>query len=146
MGYEKLREVCDICYHHGVSVVSVYALSFDNRIKRPKQEIYSLYTLLIRKIDELAAVLQKNHVEFRWSGSPEGLPKKVVNTLNDLVEQQVSSPRERLVFQTRTRQAEEEEKPSTREISTSVVSFHSDTVMLGRGPLFLLWDTLSAAD
>ncbi len=76
--------------------VSVYALSFDNRIKRLKQEIYSLYTLLIRKIDELAAVLQKNHIEFRWSGNPEGLPKKVVNKLNNLVEQQVSSPKGRI--------------------------------------------------
>lgn len=90
-GYKKLLEICDECYRYGVSVVSVYALSFDNRVKRPKQEIHYLYNLLLDNLTELTANLQRNNIEFKWSGSPEGLPDNVVKKLHDLEKYQIPS-------------------------------------------------------
>jgi undecaprenyl diphosphate synthase len=83
-GYRTLQDVCDTCYHHGVSVVSVYALSIDNREKRPAQEIQYLYELLLENLDEFAATLRNNEVTFYWSGCSKGLPDSVVKRLKEL--------------------------------------------------------------
>jgi undecaprenyl diphosphate synthase len=74
----------------------VYALSWDNRLKRPAREIRFLYKLLLERIDDLVLRLRKDQVEFRWSGSPEGLPQNIVRKLRHLTTHQPASPEGRV--------------------------------------------------
>lgn len=83
-GVETLTSVIRMADEIGIKVVTVYAFSTENWA-RPKDEVSALMGLLIeffrRKIDEL----HRNRVCVRIMGSRDGVPERVLKTMDDAI-------------------------------------------------------------
>ena len=73
-GARRLQPVLDACYAWGVQVVSVYALSTDNRHHRDPAEVRLLLDLIRGEGERLVRRLERDGVRFVHSGAREGLP------------------------------------------------------------------------
>ncbi len=52
-GYERIKQVLEWLYEIGVKVVTVYALSYENCMRRPKEELEKLFELARKGLREL---------------------------------------------------------------------------------------------
>lgn len=73
-GVNSVREVVEAAGELGIEVVTFYTFSTENW-KRPKQEVSSLWKLLVRTIKDEVPDLNKNNVQLRVTGIIEQLPK-----------------------------------------------------------------------
>jgi len=83
VGYEKLKEVLRWLWDLGVKVVTVYAMSYENCLKRPKDEKQHLIELIEKGIDELISKgeIDQRRVYVRFFGRLDMIPKKLVDKI-----------------------------------------------------------------
>lgn len=68
----------------GIKFLTLYAFSTENW-NRPKQEVDALMSLLIATINSETDTLIKNNIRLLTIGNIDGLPKKVRENLNELI-------------------------------------------------------------
>ncbi len=73
-GVNSVRKIVEASGELGVEVVTFYTFSTENW-KRPKQEVSSLWKLLVRTIKDEVPELNRNNVQLRVTGIVEQLPK-----------------------------------------------------------------------
>ena len=83
-GYEKLKEVLDWLWELGVKVVTIYAMSYENCIKRPRIEKEHLFQLLRRAISELKNEVDKRRIKVKFIGREDLIPKDVLAKMKEL--------------------------------------------------------------
>ena len=87
-GYLRVREILDFLWDLGVRVVTLYALSYENCVKRPPEERKHLYALILRAVDDMLRDprVAKGLVRVRPVGELGLLPRIVQNRLGFLEE------------------------------------------------------------
>lgn len=87
-GANNVEEVLDWCYDLGVETVTLYVLSVENLLRRPREELDALLGLIEEKVDEMLATgkLEKRGVRFRAMGRLEMLPRSLREKLERLEE------------------------------------------------------------
>ncbi len=85
-GYEKLKEVLNWLWELGVKVVTIYAMSYENCIKRPREEREHLFQLLRKAIEELKGEVDKKKIKVKFIGRESLIPKDVQVMMRELEE------------------------------------------------------------
>lgn len=83
-GVKAVRDSVEGAAELGIQFLTLYAFSTENW-NRPKQEVDALMSLLIATINSETDTLIKNNVRLLTIGNIDGLPKKVSENLNELI-------------------------------------------------------------
>ncbi len=76
-GYKKMKEVLNWLYDLGVRIVTVYAMSYENCIKRSEDEKKYLYSLIERGLRELVEEAQKRGARIKVTGRLDLVPQSL---------------------------------------------------------------------
>jgi len=87
-GYERLREILNFLWDVGVRFVTVYTLSRENCLRRPREELSLIHGLILRAVKELRSDerVRAGRLRFRFVGDEGLLPGNVVDALRGLEE------------------------------------------------------------
>jgi undecaprenyl diphosphate synthase len=83
-GVKAVRDSVEGAAELGIKYLTLYAFSTENW-NRPKKEVDALMSLLIASINSETNTLLKNNVRLLTIGNIDGLPKKVSENLNELI-------------------------------------------------------------
>jgi len=85
-GYRKLKDVLEVLWKLGVKVVTVYAMSYENCIKRSLEEREHICRLLERAIDEMVSSgeLKSRGVRVKFFGRLDMLPQRLVAKIREV--------------------------------------------------------------
>lgn len=88
-GYKKMREVLQWLYDLGINIVTIYAMSYENCLKRSEEERRNLFNIIKRGLIELneEGVLKKYKVKFKVFGNLELVDNEVVKYAKMLEEE-----------------------------------------------------------
>jgi len=88
VGYERLEEVLKWLWELGVKVVTVYAMSYENCIKRSEEEKTHLFNLMKKGIDRVISerVLEKHKVRVRFLGRLDIIPEDLRSKISRIEE------------------------------------------------------------
>jgi len=88
VGYERLEEVLKWLWELGVKVVTVYAMSYENCIKRSEEEKTHLFNLMKKGIDRFISerVLEKHKVRVRFLGRLDIIPEDLRSKISRIEE------------------------------------------------------------
>jgi undecaprenyl diphosphate synthase len=86
-GMENLVEILEEATKLGVKTLTVYALSTENYLKREKGEVDHILKLIIKGARYYKRKLIGNNVRVKVLGKFQSLPAKIVQTLDNLVDQ-----------------------------------------------------------
>lgn len=97
-GYMVLKRVLDFLWEVGVRYVSVYVLSLENCVRRPREELEKIYELIIRGARELIddPRVVRGELGFKAVGNLDLLPDYVVDELNRV--EKIARGRERFLI------------------------------------------------
>lgn len=84
-GADNIKKLCLHAADVGVKYLSLYAFSTEN-FKRSAEEVNFLMDLFIRVFTTEFKVFEENNVKVLFSGRREPLPKKVLETMDGIVE------------------------------------------------------------
>ncbi|HUM16215.1 MAG TPA: isoprenyl transferase [Candidatus Nitrosotalea sp.] len=84
-GVKSLRSVVRAAGEVGVQFLTIYAFSSENW-QRPPHEVSTLMTLLERSIERELPELMERNVRFRVIGRPDGVPARVAERIQRLVD------------------------------------------------------------
>ena len=84
-GADNIKKLCLHAADVGVKYLSLYAFSTEN-FKRSAEEVNFLMDLFIRVFTTEFKVFEENNVKVLFSGRREPLPKKVLETMDEIVE------------------------------------------------------------
>ena len=84
-GVKSVRAVVRAAGELGIEFLTLYAFSSENW-KRPHQEVSTLMTLLERSIERELPELMERNVRFRVIGRADGVPARVGERINRLIE------------------------------------------------------------
>ncbi len=76
-GYRKMKEVLRWLYELGVKIVTIYAMSYENCIRRSVEERRHLYSLIERGLKELVEEAGRRRVRIRVSGRLDLVPQSL---------------------------------------------------------------------
>ena len=87
-GYYKLRQVVEWLLELGVKTVTIYALSYENCLKRSPKELNHLFNLAKRGLEELLKedLIYKYRVKVKVIGRLDIVPKDVVRVAKEVEE------------------------------------------------------------
>jgi tritrans,polycis-undecaprenyl-diphosphate synthase [geranylgeranyl-diphosphate specific] len=79
-GYRKMKEVLQWLYDLGIQIVTIYAMSYENCLKRSEEERKHLFELIKRGLVELyeEGILEKYRVKFKVFGNLNLVDKDIV--------------------------------------------------------------------
>ncbi len=82
-GYEKLKQVIEWLLDLGVKTITVYALSYENCLKRSKQELDHLFNLAKKGLEELlhSDLIYRYRVKVKVIGRLEIVPRDVIEMI-----------------------------------------------------------------
>ncbi|MBY9007255.1 MAG: di-trans,poly-cis-decaprenylcistransferase [Candidatus Lokiarchaeota archaeon] len=85
-GYKSLKKILYNFFDAGIQYLTVYTLSLENALNRPKDELKYIYKIIIKAIDTIIKEKDtvKNKVRFRVIGRIELLPDEVKEKVNEL--------------------------------------------------------------
>ena len=83
-GVKSVRAITTACAEAGLENLTLYALSVENFIKRPRAEIEFLLILLKRFVVQERKTIMENNIRFRTIGRTEEFPKRVRRELEEL--------------------------------------------------------------
>ena len=88
IGYKKLKEVLNWLWDLGIRAVTIYAMSYENCLKRPKDEREHLIKLLEEGIHELLnnGEVDRRKVRVKFIGRLDLIPQRVLNLIKTLEE------------------------------------------------------------
>lgn len=97
-GYAVLKRVLDFLWEVGVRYVSVYVLSLENCVYRPKEELKKIHELIVKGVRELIndPRVVRGELGFKAVGNLDLLPDYVVNELSRV--ERIVCGRERLLI------------------------------------------------
>jgi tritrans,polycis-undecaprenyl-diphosphate synthase [geranylgeranyl-diphosphate specific] len=95
-GYRKMKEVLRWLHDLGVKIVTIYAMSYENCVKRPEDERERLYSLIERGLRELLDEALRRGVRIRVTGRLELVPESLRRIARD-AEARTSGNGERVV-------------------------------------------------
>lgn len=84
-GTKSVREITEACAELGVENLTLYAFSTENW-NRPKLEVQTLMKLLISSLKKEIGTLQENNIKLSAIGNLTALPAKVLDELNDVID------------------------------------------------------------
>ena len=76
-GAETFRSIATFCRDIGIEHLTVYALSTENRLNRPKAEVEEVYNLLRRYINESLQTMERDKVRLKFFGNIAQLPQDI---------------------------------------------------------------------
>jgi len=85
-GAEVLKDICLAAFRYGVPYVSAFVFSTDNW-NRSKTEVTYLMKLIIKFVDKYLKELSDNEIKVVFVGARDGLPKAVMQALDEAVKQ-----------------------------------------------------------
>lgn len=85
-GVRAVRDTIEAAGHLGIDVLTLYAFSAENW-NRPRQEVWTLMSLLREYLRRELESLRKNGIRLRILGRREGLPSDLLQRLDDAMEQ-----------------------------------------------------------
>ena len=85
-GMEAMIKLTEHAKNLGIKYLTVYALSTENIVNRPREEIDGLFDLLRKYFSKYAKELHKSMVSVRVIGDKSALPEDVRKLLNDIEE------------------------------------------------------------
>lgn len=89
-GAKKLEEVLEWCLQLGIKQVSVYALSIENLLERPKLELKQIFRIFYQYLKKWergeASILDKYEVRVRFIGDLEKLPLKLRRLMGKIMQ------------------------------------------------------------
>ncbi len=79
-GYERLKEVLDWIWDLGIKVVTIYAMSSENCLYRPKREREELFNITRKGLEELLTMdlIHKNRIRVKVFGRLDLIPRDIV--------------------------------------------------------------------
>ncbi|MBR5430647.1 MAG: isoprenyl transferase [Firmicutes bacterium] len=83
-GVEAVRRLIEICREINVPSLTIYAFSTENW-RRSADEVGYLMNLLVEKLYAEIHTMQENGVRYNFIGKREGLPDKVLKTLDKAI-------------------------------------------------------------
>ncbi len=85
-GYRKIKEVLDVLWKLGVKVVTVYAMSSENCVKRSAEEREHLFNLVQRAIDEMEASgeIDRRRVRVKVFGRLDMVPSSLLHKIREV--------------------------------------------------------------
>lgn len=83
-GAETFRRVTTYCRDIGMKAVTVYVLSTENILRRPKREVDALMQLLRRYLREAYDDAEKNRISFRFPGERGVLPADISGMMDEV--------------------------------------------------------------
>jgi len=88
LGADKVEDLLRWCLKIGVRVVTLYVLSLENILRRPKDQLGEIYRLLVEKTEKFLRdeTVWREKVRFRVIGRLEYLPREVAESLRRLEE------------------------------------------------------------
>ena len=85
-GAEAVLPIVTECARLGLEALTLYALSSENLLRRPEDEVNTLFDLYERYLREERAKLVENNLRFRHIGLREGLPDRVLAEIDACAE------------------------------------------------------------
>lgn len=87
-GYEKLRQAIEWLLDLGVKTITIYALSYENCLKRSKEELDHLFELAKKGLEELlnSELIYRYKVRVKVIGRLEIVPKSVLEAVHKIEE------------------------------------------------------------
>ncbi len=88
-GYKKMREVLDWLWDLGIEVVTIYAMSTENCLYRPKEEREKLFNLARKAFNEVLQRIEdfnRRGVRIRVIGRLDLVPRDLINLIKEVEE------------------------------------------------------------
>lgn len=88
LGAEKAEEIVRWSVSYGIKVLTLYALSLDNLMKRPKEQLETIYGLMLDKLDKLEreGYISRHRIRVRAIGRVDLLPEELQERFKRLEE------------------------------------------------------------
>ncbi len=88
VGYERLEEVLNWLWDLGIKAVTVYAMSYENCIRRPEEEKTHLFNLMERGVEKFIneRILEKYRVRVRFLGRLDIVPENLRSRMREIEE------------------------------------------------------------
>lgn len=82
-GADKVEELLKWCLKIGINIVTLYVLSVENILRRPREELDEIYKLLVERAEKFLKdeIVWREKVRFRVIGRVEYLPHHVAEAL-----------------------------------------------------------------
>jgi len=77
VGSENFRTIATFCRDIGIEYLTVYALSTENRLLRPEDEVTQIFDLLRRYLNESLQTMERDRVRFKFLGDLAPLPEDI---------------------------------------------------------------------
>lgn len=85
-GAENLKKIIRHAFNKGIKILSIFVFSTEN-FKRSKEEVDYLMNLFVQMFRDEFSKLKDENVKIVFSGKEKPLPKKVLETMKDVVEE-----------------------------------------------------------
>ena len=82
-GFENIKTICPYIFKKGTKVLSLYVFSTEN-FKRSKEEVDYLMNLFVTMFEKESKYFKKNNIKVVFSGKDEPLPKKVIESRDEI--------------------------------------------------------------
>ena len=87
-GYEVVKKMLLACFDAGIKYLSLYALSLENALKRPQDELKYIYKIIKLAVETVKnePIVTEQKVRFNVLGRIELLPQDVRDKIDELIE------------------------------------------------------------
>lgn len=87
-GYEVVKKILLSCFEAGIKYLTLYALSLENALKRPKDELKYIYKIIKLAVETVKnePIVTEEKVKFNVLGRLELLPQDVRDKIDELIE------------------------------------------------------------
>ena len=87
-GYEVVKQTLLNCFHAGIKYLSLYALSLENALKRPEDELKYIYKIIKIAVETVKnePIVTEEKVRFNVIGRLDLLPSDVREKINELID------------------------------------------------------------
>ncbi|MFW9898558.1 MAG: polyprenyl diphosphate synthase [Candidatus Thorarchaeota archaeon] len=87
-GYEVVKKILLACFEAGIKYLTLYALSLENALKRPKDELKYIYKIIKLAVETVKnePIVTEEKVKFNVLGRLELLPQDVRDKIDELIE------------------------------------------------------------
>jgi undecaprenyl diphosphate synthase len=84
VGAETFRTIATFCRDAGIKYLTVYALSAENRLNRPPEEVEEVYNLLRRYLKESLETMERDKVKLKFLGALNQLPGDIKGLIKEV--------------------------------------------------------------